>query len=232
MSNLPCAVAARLPAASLPPRRRVAQKRPRVAPRSPPTLYVIAGPNGSGKSTLAAQLRAEIATPPGIWINADEIAARMRAESSDNTDKPLAAAIEADRLRHAALDAGQDLITETVMSDERWMNFFEKAKARGYRIALYFVTTCDPAINVERVRARVALGGHAVPEERIRSRYDKVMGSVLPRVLPLTHKAYLFDNSGVESGMRLIAVYRDGRLIRREEARDSALAGWLAGLMR
>jgi len=203
-----------------------------VAPRSPPTLYVIAGPNGSGKSTLAAQLRAEIATPLGIWINADEIAARMRAESSGNTDKSLAAAIEADRLRHATLDAGRDLITETVMSDARWVLFFQKAKARGYRIALYFVTTSDPAINVARVGARVALGGHAVPEERIRSRYEKVMRSVLRRVLPLTNKAYLFDNSGVETGMRLIAVYRDGRLILRDEARNSALAGWPAGLMR
>jgi predicted ABC-type ATPase len=202
-----------------------------VAPESPPTLYVIAGPNGSGKSTLAAQLRAEFATPPGIWINADDIAARMRAESSDNTDKSLAAAIEADRLRHVTLDAGHDLITETVMSDARWVIFFQRAKARGYRIALYFVTTSDPAINVARVRARVALGGHAVPEERIRARYEKVMGSVLPRVLPLTDKAYLFDNSGVESGMRLIAVYRDKRLIKRDEALASALADWLAGLM-
>lgn len=203
-----------------------------MARKPPPTLYVIAGPNGSGKSTLAAQLRAEFATPPGIWINADEIAVRLRAESSGNTDKSFAAALEANRLRHAMLDAGRDLITETVMSDTRWVLFFQKAKARGYRIALYFVTTSDPAINVARVRTRAALGGHAVPEDRIRSRYDKVMESVLPRVLPLTHKAYLFDNSGVESAMRLIAVYRDGRLTLRDEARDSALAGWLAGLMR
>ena len=74
--------------------------------------------------------------------------------------------------------------------------------------------------------------GHAVPEERIRSRYEKVMERVLPRVLPLIDKAYLFDNSGVEMGMRLVAVYRDSRLIQREEAQDSALADWLAGLMR
>lgn len=191
---------------------------------------MIAGPNGSGKSTLAAQLRAETATSPGIWVNADEIAAHLHAESSGNADQSLAAAIEADRLRHAALDTGQNLITETVMSDPRWELFFRKAKARGYRIALYFVTTSDPAINVARVSARVALGGHTVPENRIRSRYDKVMERMLPLVLPLTDRAYLFDNSGVEAGMLLIATYRDGRLIVREEARVSALAGWLAAL--
>jgi len=156
----------------------------------------------------------------------------MRAESPDKSDSSLAAAIEADRLRHAALDAGDDLITETVMSDTRWLTFFKKAKARGYRIALYFVTTSDPTINVERVRARVALGGHAVPEDRIRSRYAKVMEQVLPIILPLIDKAYLFDNSGVEAGMRLVAVYRDGRLTRRDEVRSGAIEAWLAGLMR
>ena len=157
----------------------------------------------------------------------------MYGEAAGNTDIPLAAAIEADRLRHSALDAGADFITETVMSDEaRWAPFFHKAKARGYRITLYFVTTSDPAINVARVRIRVKMGEHAVPEDRIYSRYKKVMQDVLPRVLPLTDKAYLFDNSSVESGMRLVAVYRDGLLIRSDAASDSALADWLAGLMR
>lgn len=207
-----------------------------MARSSTPYIYILAGPNGSGKSTLAAQLRAEIPGAPKIWINADEIAARLRAESSGNTHIALAAAIEADRLRHAALDAGRDLITETVMSDGlRWVPFFQKAAARGYRIVLYFVTTSDAAINVARVRARVAHGGHDVPEARIRSRYKKVMEEVLPMVLPLTYTASIFDNSQSErnnSSPCLIAVYRDGRLRLRAEARDSALRGWLKGLMR
>ena len=144
-----------------------------MAPKPLPTLYVLAGPNGSGKSTLASRLRNAF---KGIWINADEIVARMRAESPGNTNIPLAAAIEADRLRQSALDAGADFITETDMSDEaRWLPFFQKAKARGYRITLYFVTTSDPAINVARVRIRVKMGEHAMPEDRIHSRYKKVM---------------------------------------------------------
>ena len=178
-----------------------------------------------------AQLRERFSTSLGVWINADEIAARMQAESRGTVGISLAAAIEADRLRHAALDAGRDLITETVMSDEaRWASFFKKARQRGYRVALYFVTTADPEINVARVRTRVAMGGHAVPEERIRSRYRKVMQTVLPGILPLVDKAYLFDNGSVEAGMRLIAVYREGRVILRDEARDSELAGWLTSL--
>ena len=139
-------------------------------------------------------------------------------------------------MRHAALDAGRDFITETVMSDGlRWVPFFQKATTRGYRIVLYFVTTCDAAINIARVRARVARGGHGVPEARIRSRYKKVMEEVLPMVLPLTYAASIFDNSQSErndSSPCLIAVYRDGRLRLRAEARNNALRGWLTGLMR
>ena len=212
------------------------QKQLRVARSSAPYIYVLAGPNGSGKSTLAAQLRVEIPGAPKIWINADEIAARLRDETPGNINIALAAAIEADRLRHAALDAARDLITETVMSDGlRWVPFFQKAVARGYRIVLYFVTTRDAAINVARVRARVKRGGHDVPEARIRSRYKKVMEEVLPKILPLTYEAYIFDNSESErsdSSPCLIAVYRDGGLKLRAEARNSAILGWLNGLKR
>ena len=193
---------------------------------------MLAGPNGSGKSTLAAQLRQTAGGTAGIWINADEIAARMRTESSGNANYALAAAIEADLLRHAALDAGHDLITETVMSHDRWVLFFEKAKARGYRIALYFVTTCEPAINVARVRERVASGGHDVPEARIRARYARVMEKVLPRVLPLTDKTYVFDNSSVETGLDLLAVYAGGVFTLRPAARTSHLHGWLTWLIK
>lgn len=225
--------AARIPAFYPYPRRSAAQKQSRAARESLPTLYILAGPTGSGKSTLAEQLRGEFKIPPGIWVNADEIAARMRGESPGNTNPSLAAAMEADRLRHAALDAGHDLITETVMSDAiRWVPFFQKATALGYRISLYFVTTSDASINVARVRTRVAMQGHDVPEDRIRSRYTKVMRHVLPLVMPLTHQTFVFDNSSVENGMRLIAVYRNGRLVQFDEARNSALGGWLAGLMR
>lgn len=202
-----------------------------MASRPPPTLYVVAGPNGSGKSTLAEQLRRAVSAPPQAWINADEIVDRMRAAAHGNADRSLAAAIEADRLRHAALEAGDDVMTETVMSDERWLPFFAKARGRGYRIALYFVTTCDPAINVARVKMRVALGGHAVPEERVRSRYAKVMERMLPRVLPMTDKSYLFDNSGVAAGLELLAVYTGGTFNLRPAARASRLRDWLDRLI-
>lgn len=56
---------------------------------------------------------------------------------------------------------------ETVMSHPSKLDFIKTAKANGYKVYLYFVSLADPIMNVERVNARVQLGGHDVPEDKI-----------------------------------------------------------------
>lgn len=56
-----------------------------------PTLYIIAGPNGAGKTTASKTLLPEIFSCD-IFLNADEIAARLSPENVE------AAAIAAARL--------------------------------------------------------------------------------------------------------------------------------------
>lgn len=77
-------------------------------------------------------------------------------------------------MRWALLSQRISFIAETVMSDRgRWLRFLGEARANGYRVVLYFVTTQDPAINVHRVTQRVKLGGHPVDPEKIVSRYGR-----------------------------------------------------------
>ncbi|MFR1480266.1 MAG: hypothetical protein ACLSB9_33640 [Hydrogeniiclostridium mannosilyticum] len=59
-----------------------------------------------------------------------------------------------------------DFSFETVLSTARYLNLLQQAKVAGYQIAALFVLTRDPEINVSRVRARAAAGGHDVPERR------------------------------------------------------------------
>jgi len=70
-----------------------------------------------------------------------------------------------------------------------------QAQAAGYRTYLYFVATDDPAINISRVKSRVKLGGHAVPEDRIEKRYHRSL-ELLMDAIRHTNRAYVFDNSG------------------------------------
>ena len=83
------------------------------------------------------------------------------------------------------------------MSSPDKVNFLHKAQQAGYRTYLYFVATEDADINVSRVQHRVAMGGHPVPEEKIRQRYTRSL-ALLADAVTYANLAYIFDNSGTE----------------------------------
>ena len=104
------------------------------------------------------------------------------------------ASVAADFLRQKLLQKRVSFSFETVMSSPDKVALLEQAQSLGYRTYLYYIATEDPSINVARVKARVNLGGHDVPEDKIVSRYARSLDLLLPAVKH-THRAYLFDNS-------------------------------------
>ena len=75
---------------------------------------------------------------------------------------------------------------------------------------LYFVCTNSPDINVLRVQQRTREGGHDVPEEKIRVRYERSLAN-LTQAISIAYRTYLFDNSGREASL-LADVTPDRRL--------------------
>ena len=104
------------------------------------------------------------------------------------------ASVTADFLRQGLLESGVSFSFETVMSSPDKVALLQQAQIRGYKTYLYYIATDDPAINVARVKARVNLGGHDVPEDKIVSRYARSLDLLLNAVR-FTNRAYLFDNS-------------------------------------
>jgi predicted ABC-type ATPase len=104
------------------------------------------------------------------------------------------ASVAADFLRQKLLQKRVSFSFETVMSSPDKVALLKQAQSLGYRTYLYYIATEDPSINVARVKARVNLGGHDVPEDKIVSRYARSLDLLLPAVKH-THRAYLFDNS-------------------------------------
>ena len=147
-----------------------------------PVILAFAGPNGSGKTTITRNLPVV-----GTYVNADD----LKAEYS-LTD--LEAAAQAEALRETLLNGGRDFSFETVMSTERNLLLLEKAKAHGYDVQCVYVLTCNENINVARVRARHAVGGHDVPEVKIRERYHRAL-ALLPRLIKSCDKILVYDNS-------------------------------------
>ncbi|WP_338847334.1 zeta toxin family protein [Massilia sp. W12] len=124
------------------------------------------------------------------------------------------ASVLSDFLRHCLLAQGITFSFETVMSSPDKVKFLEKAQQAGFHTTLYFVATADVEINVARVANRVKLGGHPVPEDKIRERYQRSLGLLLP-ALRHCDEAYIFDNSGTDK--ILLVDFADGELIARTD---------------
>ena len=147
-----------------------------------PEVVVFAGPNGSGKSTIT-----RMAKIGGEYINADDI-----KRTTLCTD--LEAAVKAEELRERMLVDRKDFTFETVLSTDRNLLLLQRAKEKGYFIRGIYVLTCNADINVARVNAREALGGHGVPEEKIRSRYDKAL-ALIPKFVEICDILHIYDNT-------------------------------------
>lgn len=104
------------------------------------------------------------------------------------------ASVTSDFLRRKALAARRSFAFETVMSAPDKVDFLREAQACGFRTYLYFTATEDPEINVQRVKNRVADGGHDVPTEKIVARYGRSLQQ-LREAVRHTHLAYFFDTS-------------------------------------
>lgn len=148
-----------------------------------PEIVVFAGPNGSGKSTITEMLR-----PVNmVYINADEI---QKALGCSNMD----AAKIAEQRREEQLKKKESFCFETVLSTDRNLKLLKRAKESGFFIRCYYVLTADPNINVARVNSRVSAGGHDVPVEKIKSRYDKAL-ALVHELVPICDICHIYDNS-------------------------------------
>jgi predicted ABC-type ATPase len=115
---------------------------------------------------------------------------RLREESS----REQLAQIVADFLRKKLLREKKKFSFETVFSHASKIEIMREAVKNGYKVYLYFVSTNSPEINKYRVKIRVAKGGHAVPPERIESRYYRSL-ELLYEASQIAYQAFFFDNS-------------------------------------
>lgn len=154
-------------------------------------LIVIAGPNGAGKSTLTRGLSPDIQL-----IDPDAIA---REEGLS----PVAAGRAALQRMWSCIENGKSLAVETTLSGQRLFAIMEMARKNDFGLQLHFVGIDNPELALERVRQRVACGGHDVPEKDLRRRFSRSFQN-LPRAIQICDTSYIYDNSG--SGHKMLAI--------------------------
>ena len=167
-------------------------------------VYVFAGPNGSGKSSVV-DLFQQADILPSRYICPDDIVRDMLkdAPALNIYDAYIQAMALCEKTRMDDVRHGLPFSFETVLSNPDKLKFLRFAKAYGFHIVVVYITTSDPSINVRRVRRRVSEGGHNVPEDKIRARYERSM-SLMPEVISFADEAEVYDNSVDEQAPQLV----------------------------
>jgi predicted ABC-type ATPase len=176
----------------------------------------LAGPNGAGKSSLHENTEIED-FGRSVWIiNPDFLAGRIgKVEGLEPDPANLEAVRRIEAWLYASVRAHQTVGVETVLSTDKYRTLVTEAKRLGFEIRLIYVLLNSIQHHIERVRMRIAKGGHAVPEDKIRKRY-RLSLEQLPWFLEQADVAWLFDNSGATP--QLVGQKQDGMIILDVEA--------------
>jgi Uncharacterized protein conserved in bacteria len=161
-----------------------------------PKLFIIAGCNGAGKTTASYTILPDMLNCEE-YVNADEIAKGL------SPFNPSIVAIKASKLMmeriFELIEKGEDFGIETTLATRSLVRVITSAQSKGYVVTIVFFWLKMPELAIERVKLRVAAGGHDVPEETVRRRYDAGIDNLFRLYLPVCDYWILIDNSNSPS---------------------------------
>lgn len=192
-----------------------------------PNLYIISGCNGAGKTTASYTILPEMLDCKE-FVNADEIARGI------SPFKPESVSIQAGKIMIGRIENlmsnGTDFAIETTLATKLYSKVIRYAQEKGYRVTLLFFWLAMPDLAVERVKMRVASGGHNIEEKTIRRRYDNGIKNLFSLYIPLCEYWMIINNSTIpqeliaEGGMNIEpTIYNKptyNKLINYERIRD------------
>ena len=147
----------------------------------------------SAGATFAEQFLPREAVCPD-FINADLIARGLSPFA------PERAALQAGKVMLAQMaqkvHRGESFAFETTLSGRNYVRHIREWKRAGYHVTLIFLSLPSADVAVARVKSRVRQGGHNVPEEVIRRRFDAGLRLFVSTYRDLVDSWVLYDNSG------------------------------------
>ncbi|MGY0799801.1 zeta toxin family protein [Lysobacter sp. A286] len=199
---------------------------PEVASKRP-TLLVLAGVNGAGKSSVAgASLRSQ-----GLdYYNPDEATARLLADGIAPGEANAAAWQHGRRALESAIAEGRNFAFETTLGGNTIPALIGRA-CDTHAVTVWFVGLDSPERHLSRVAARVLAGGHDIPADKIRARWDGARRNLIA-LLPRLHELRVYDNSheqpngAVAANPSLLLHWRGGRIIAPVAARLRRTPQW------
>lgn len=156
-------------------------------------IWVLAGTNGAGKSSIAGMF---VRQKGGDYFNPDEVTKHIRelqpgiSESVANSS----AWMEGLKRLQAAIHGPHDYWFETTLGGNSITATLESALTAGLDVRIWYLGLKSPELHIARVAERVKKGGHDIPVDKVRERYDSSRRNLI-RLLPRLTEVQVFDNS-------------------------------------
>jgi len=129
------------------------------------------------------------------FVNSDEIAKGLSPFNAGG----VAVAVEAGRVMHKRIKeliaAGETFALETTLATRAVVKLIQEAQEKGYYVTLLYMWLNTPDLGVERVKMRVAAGGHDIAETTIRRRYKSGIRNLFELYLPTCDYWMIVDYS-------------------------------------
>lgn len=163
----------------------------RAAAPARPVLMVLAGVNGAGKSSIGGNImlrRAGLA-----WFNPDaytRILVQCGLQPGPANARAWQHGVD---LLDQAVAAGHSHAFETTLGGTTVTQKIASA-ARSHDVLMWFCGLATPEQHIARVAARVAAGGHDIPQNKIKERWVQAPLNLIA-LMPRLTELRVFDNS-------------------------------------
>jgi predicted ABC-type ATPase len=187
----------------------------RLATPGVPVISVLAGVNGAGKSSLLGRLMRDVGSD---YFNPDEEARRIRDKTGCTVNEANSLAWEeGKRNLELAIRDRFNYSFESTLGGNTIPSLLIDAANAGIQVVVWFVGLSTPEQHIARVRARVSAGGHDIPEDTIRRRWDASRRNIIA-LMPHLTELRVFDNSveetlGTIPEPRLLLHWRRNRIV-------------------
>ncbi len=158
-----------------------------------PNIYVFAGVNGAGKSSIAGAAFRNNGTD---YYNPDEAARALKVANPglDQTQANSAAWHRGRDFLERAIAGGLNFAFETTLGASTIPRLLIDAARQGIAVHVWYAGLATPELHIARVKARVARGGHDIPEQTIRRRFEHSRLNLI-QMLPVLAALRIYDNS-------------------------------------
>src|SRR5207244_3856001 len=124
--------------------------------------------------------------------NADSIAAGL-SPFQPETVAYQSARIMLTRVKEL-INEKTDFAFETTLTTKSYIPLLKKAKENKYKIVLFYYWLNSVELALKRIEDRVRKGGHDIPEDVVRRRFERSLRNLKNLFFPIADSWYILDN--------------------------------------